>query len=213
MYRDRHDAGVRLAELLGELALIDPLVLAIPRGGAEVAAPIAHALGASLDVLLAVKLRAPNQPELAIGAIAEGDPPVELVNRGMLSELRIDEEELEAERADRAWLLSRRARRYRSSHLPPDLHGRTVVLVDDGAATGTTTIAAVRAAMRAGAVRTVLALPVAPTGTASVLRREADELVCPLVSARIHAVGQAYADFSPVPEERVLELLAVGASG
>lgn len=205
-YADRTDAGHRLADLLTTRDLPDPVVLALPRGGVPVAAPVAVALGTGLDVVVVRKLGAPRQPELAIGAIAEHD--VRVVDPKVSDRLGIDDAAIAAVEADERRELQRRVERYRGGRPLPDLHARTVVLVDDGLATGATALAACRAARTAGAGRVVLAVPVAATSGVALLRTEADEVVCPIVSDTFRAVGQWYADFGQTSDDEVLRLLA-----
>jgi putative phosphoribosyl transferase len=204
MFLDRRDAGRRLASALDRYRGAAPLILALPRGGVVVAAEVARALGAPLDVLVARKLGAPFNPEFAIGAIAPGvvridEPSVRAlgVPSGYLEDVQRREE---AERA-------RREARYRGPRSAPRIEGRTVILVDDGLATGATAEAAV-ASLRAARPRNlVLAVPVGAPDTVARLRREVDDLVCLSAPADFRAVGQAYADFRPVEDEEVVRLL------
>ena len=204
-YRDRAHAGRRLAEALRSVDLDDPLVLALPRGGVVVAAPVAAALGAELDVLVVRKIGAPRQPELGVGAIAEGGQP--LLDDRLLARLGIGPADLApvvtAERAE----LQRRVDRYRGGDALPDVAGRTVVLVDDGLATGSTAHAALQELRRRGAGRVVLAVPVAAPDTLRRLEGEADLVVCLEAPRQFGSVGQAYEDFRQTSDADVLQLL------
>ncbi|MFA9446608.1 phosphoribosyltransferase [Egicoccus sp. AB-alg6-2] len=206
-FRDRTDAGQHLAEALSSLGPRTPaVVLALPRGGVPVAAPVAAALGATLDVMVVRKLGAPSQPELAIGAIAEHG--VRVLDPAMLERLRLDDDAVATVEAAERRELQRRVHRYRGGRPLPDLTGRTVVVVDDGLATGATAVAACRAVRTRGPDRLVLAVPVGSAAGVEHLREEADDVVCPIVPHRFRAVGQWYADFAQTSDDEVLRLLA-----
>jgi putative phosphoribosyl transferase len=209
-FADRDDAGRRLAPrvvaAVGPAAGERALVLALPRGGVPVAAPVAAALGAPLDVLVVRKLGQPGRPELGLGALAEDGEP--LWNTRLLHELRLSPEGLGDVVAVEAAELRRRVERYRGRRAPEPLGGRTAVVVDDGLATGLTAIAAVRRVRAGGAARVVLAVPVAAAETARLLRAEADDVVCLLEPRRLRSVGEWYRDFSQVPDETVTDVLA-----
>jgi putative phosphoribosyl transferase len=204
-FEDRHDAGRRLAAELAGLELDRPVVLAIPRGGVPVAAQVCRALDAPLEILAVRKLGAPGNPELGVGAIAEGGTCVldgESARRvGMTKELLADAVDREVRE------LERRVRDYRGRRPVPELEGRTVVIVDDGLATGLTDLAAVRSARGRGAARVVVAVPVGTTSAISLLEEEADAVVCLLVPEVLGGVGAWYADFEPVGEDEVQRLL------
>lgn len=204
-FRDRRSAGRQLAERLVHLRGRDVVVLGLPRGGVPVAFEVARSLGATLDVLVVRKLGLPHQPELAMGAIGEGG--VLVVNEEVLARAGVDRAGLAAvERRERAEL-ERRAARLRRDHPRSPLAGRTVVIVDDGIATGATARAACQVARAQGAARLVLAVPACSPRTARLLRGEVDELVVLEAPADFVAVGQAYGDFRPVPDEEVVDLL------
>ncbi|NBM18596.1 phosphoribosyltransferase family protein [Streptomyces sp. GC420] len=208
-FRDRLDAGRRLGARLEHLKGHEVVVLGLPRGGVPVAAEVAAVLGAPLDVGLVRKLGVPFQPELAMGALGEED--VLVVNDDVVSTSRIRPEELaRAQQRERA-VLEQRARLYRGDQEPLALVGRTVVVVDDGVATGATARAACRTARARGAARIVLAVPVAPWDFAERLGTEADELVCLHTPRDFFAVGQFYADFAQVSDEEVIDCLARAA--
>jgi putative phosphoribosyl transferase len=204
-FADRADAGRQLAALLTHLRADEPLVLALPRGGVPVAAEVARVLGASLDVLVARKLGAPHQPEFGIGAIAEGGARV--VDDDTVRMLGLTTADLNLIAAREEDELARRVRRYRGNETPLNVAGRTVVLVDDGLATGVTARAAVQALRRADVGRVVLAVPVSAPETAAKLRAEVDELVCVAQPDHFAAVGLWYEEFDQTPDEVVVDLL------
>jgi putative phosphoribosyl transferase len=209
-FRDREEAGQRLAALLGRYRDEAPLVLGLPRGGVPVAWEVARALDAPLDVFVVRKLGAPFQPELGIGAIAEGGIVVLDERAGALG---ITEADIEAIKERESRELSRRVQRFRGGRPPPDVRGRTVILVDDGIATGGTARAAVRAARELGARRIVLAVAVAPASTVEALAPEVDDLVCVEAPEDLYAIGLWYRDFRQVSDEEVADWLARARRG
>jgi putative phosphoribosyl transferase len=209
---DRADAGRALAAEVQRLALEPPvLVLGLPRGGLPVAAEVAAALGAPLDVLVVRKVGAPYNPEFALGAIASGGIVVR--DRRPYGGLGAGGDEFEAAASKARDELERRERAYRAGRPPLELRGRTVVLVDDGLATGATMLAAVRAARAAGAARIVAAAPVGSPEAVDRLQGEADEVVIPLVPAGLMSVGEWYDDFTQVDDATVRRLLEQPAAG
>lgn len=202
-FRDREHAGQLLAAELAHLAGSDPLVLGILRGGLPVAAQVARALDAELGASVARKLALPGHPEVAIGALtADGGV---FIREGALAEFHISEDQLAAELE-----LKRFEAAERQAALPvrrPAAEGRTVVLVDDGLATGATMIAAARALRREGAARLIAAIPVGAPASCEALAYEVDELVCPLRPPGFRAVGYHYADFRPTSMGEVHDLL------
>lgn len=204
MFRDRADAGRQLAEALRDARLADPVVLALPRGGVPIAAIVACALDAPLDLVVVRKLGAPHQPEFAMGAIAEGD--VRVLDTEAVRRLGIDAAALDRIEAAEHAELERRVERYRRGRSPVKLSGRTVVVIDDGLATGATARAACRSARARGAARVVLAVPCAPRDV-DALVPEADEIVCLERSSAFVAVGQFYARFDQVDDAEVLAVL------
>lgn len=207
-FRDRTDAGRRLAEALAEYRDRHPIVLALPRGGVAVAAEVAQALAAPLDLVLVRKIGAPDQPELAMGAVADGPDPLVVRNESVIRMSDVSEEEFAAVRDRELAEIQRRRARYLGDRPHPDLKGRVAIVVDDGIATGATTRAALRAVRKQKAKRVVLAVPVAPTDTLAELKGEADEIVCLEDYEAFYAIGAYYADFSQVSDEEVVETLA-----
>ncbi|HEV2784273.1 MAG TPA: phosphoribosyltransferase family protein [Actinophytocola sp.] len=204
-FRDRADAGRQLADRLTRFADEEPVVVGLPRGGVSVAAEIARELKAPLDIVLVRKVGAPHRSELAAGAV--GEDGVTVRNRGVLDELGLRWEDLDEQvRRERAELV-RRAHTLRPNRPRAELADRTVIVVDDGIATGSTVVAAMRVVRSLGARRIVLAVPVAPADTLTQLSGLADEVVCLLAPARFRAVGQWYADFRQVSDDEVRELL------
>ena len=206
-YRDRSEAGRYLAEKLADyVGRPDVLVLALPRGGVPVAYEVARALGAPLDVFLVRKLGVPGHEELAMGAIATGG--VRVLNQRVLREAAIPPHEIEAVAAEEGRELARRERAYRGDRPPPGIRGKTVILVDDGLATGASMHAAVHALRQQGPRRVVVAVPVAAPETCEAFRAEVDEIVCAVTPELFYAVGLWYEDFSQTSDEEVRELLA-----
>jgi putative phosphoribosyl transferase len=207
MFRDRRDAGRRLAAGLGRYAgRRDVLVLGLPRGGVPVAAEVAAALGAPLDVFVVRKLGVPGREELAMGAIASGG--VQVLNDDVVRQLGIPERAIERATAAEQRELERRERAYRGNRPPPDPRGKVVVLVDDGLATGATMRAAVRAVRRLDPGRVVVAVPVGAATTCEEFAGVADEVVCATEPDPFLAVGHWYEDFSQTTDDEVRDLLA-----
>ncbi len=207
-FRNRAQAGKLLAKALGAYARQpDAIVLALPRGGVPVAYAVATALGLALDILLVRKLGLPQQPEYAIGAIGSGG--VQVLQPGVPGLMGVTQEQLDAMYARELLEIERRERLYRGGRAPPELAGRTVLIVDDGIATGSTMLAALEVARRCGAGRVVAATPVAPPDACQALASAADELVCLLSPPRFHAVSQWYDSFDQTSEEEVQDLLAM----
>jgi putative phosphoribosyl transferase len=206
LFRDRIDAGRRLAERLSHyVGKPDVVVLALPRGGVPVAAEVARALDAPLDIFLVRKLGLPGQEELAMGAIASGGSQV--LNTSLLRRLHVPPETINAVALRELRELDRRERAYRGPHAPPAVRGKTVILVDDGLATGASMHAAVAALRAQGPARIVVAVPVGAPSTCEDLHQLADEVVCAEMPEPFSAVGQWYDDFSQTSDEEVRQLL------
>lgn len=208
MFRDRQEAGSKLAAALAEYKDQDPIIIALPRGGLPVAAEVAAALKAPLDFVLVRKLGAPGQPELAIGAVVTCDKePQVVLDNELIDRLRVTDQyiqsEIEAETAE----IRRRELQWVSSrgHIEPK--GRTVIIVDDGVATGSTALAAIQGLKAAGATHVVLAIPVAPPQAIEHLAQVANRVVCLDAPPLFQAVGAFYQDFRQVTDQEVQELL------
>jgi putative phosphoribosyl transferase len=205
-FQDRHDAGRRLAlELHAYANRPDVIVLALPRGGVPVGFEVATALDAPLDVFVVRKLGLPWEEEVAMGAIASGG--VRVLDSDLIRAARVSEAEVERVTAIERTELARRERQYRGERPFPDLSGKTVILVDDGLATGSTMRAGVAALRQEGPSRVVVAVPVAAPATCNALRDLADEIVCAMTPEPFRAVGYWYHDFSQTSDEEVQELL------
>lgn len=205
VFKDREEAGRRLAERLQELRRENPIVLGLPRGGVPVAYEVARALKAPLDVTIARKLGAPGQPELGMGAIAPGG--VRVLNEEAIRMLGIREAEIDAIAAEEEQELDRRLRRFRGDRPAPEIRERTVILVDDGLATGVTAKAAIRAVRKEGPRRIIFAVPVCASDTAQALAQEVDDLLCLESPPYFGAVGLWYQDFNQTSDDEVLTLL------
>jgi putative phosphoribosyl transferase len=210
MFADRVEAGKMLAVKLKAYAgREDVIVLGVPRGGVPVAFEVAAALKAPLDILVLRKLGVPWQEELAFGAIAQNG--VRVLDTRIMEMLNLTPAEIAKVEAKEREELERREKAYRGDRPPLDVSGRTVILVDDGIATGSSMRAAIAALRQMKPARVVLAVPVAPPSTCERLRTEVDELVCVDMPESFYAIGQFYLDFSPVGDREVTDLLARAA--
>jgi putative phosphoribosyl transferase len=214
-FADRSEAGRRLAEALQTFQDQRPVVLALPRGGVPVAYEVAKALRAPLDLVLVRKIGAPFQPELAIGAVVDGERPELVVNQDVVDEYRIPEGYLESERRRQLEEIERRRQLYLAGRPRAQVRERTAIVIDDGIATGATMEAALRATRRADPRRLVLAVPVAPPDALERLRPEVDEVVCLMVPDFLGAIGSFYRDFRQLDDDEVIALLqrAAGWAG
>ena len=213
MFANRTDAGRQLGAALSGHKGEPVLVLALPRGGVPVGLEVAKVLDAPLDVILVRKIRAPAHPELAIGAIVDGTPPQLLLDDQLVAATRATEEHIAAEKALQLREIERRRQAYRGGRPAPETRGRTVIVVDDGIATGATMRIALKALARSGAARVIVAVPVAPPDVLEKIRAEADEVVCLRTPEPFHAVGLHYRDFDQTSDEEVVRTLAEAECG
>jgi putative phosphoribosyl transferase len=207
MFADRGAAGRELSRRLRHLRTDDPVVLALPRGGVPVGFEIAETLDAPLDIVLVGKIGAPGEPELALGAVVDGAAPQVLIDKDLAAALAVDAAYIESETRRRLAEIERRREVYLGDRPTVPIAGRTVIVVDDGIATGSTARAALRAIRHAGAGRIVLAVPVAPRETLDALRQEVDEIVCLATPRPFLAVGAHYDAFTQVCDQDVVSLL------
>jgi putative phosphoribosyl transferase len=207
VFQDRADAGRRLAVRLTRYKGKEVVVFALPRGGIPVAAPIAEALNASLDLVLVRKLGTPFQPELAMGAVADGGSPIVVRNEDVIAMAGISEAEFEAACRRELAEIERRRRLYLRARIRPEVQGRVAIVVDDGVATGATTRAALRAVRARQPKTLVLAVPVAPPDALEPLRGEADETICLEVRSDFGAIGYFYSDFRQLDDDEVIAIL------
>src|SRR5664280_1639679 len=205
---DRIDAGRQLAKALTAYKMRSPVILALPRGGVPVAAEVAAALDAPLDLILVRKIGVPFQPELAMGAVVDGAEPVIVRNEDVIQLCGVSESDFNAIRDEQLAEIERRRKLYLGDRPHPKLSGRTVIVVDDGIATGATTRAALRAIRMRKPSKLVLAVPVAPTETLKKLRGEVDDIVCLEDYEDFGAIGLFYSDFRQVSDSEVGALLA-----
>jgi putative phosphoribosyl transferase len=205
---DRTDAGRQLAKALARYKAQRPVVLALPRGGVPVAAEVATVLDAPLDLILVRKIGVPFQPELAMGAVVDGGKPVIVRNEDVISLTGVSEQEFNATCDQQLAEIERRRKLYLGDRPHPQIAGRTVIVVDDGIATGATTRAALQAIRMRKPSKLVLAVPVAPTESLKELRGEADEIICLEDYEDFGAIGLFYSDFAQVSDTEVIEILA-----
>jgi putative phosphoribosyl transferase len=207
-FADRGEAGRRLADKLLHLKDRQPVVLALPRGGVAVGFEIARALGAALDIVLVRKIGVPWQPELALGAVTDGDSPATFIDRGLATSLAVPDGYIEEETMRQLEEIERRRKSYCEGRPAVQIAGRTAIVVDDGIATGATMRVALQAVRRRAPTRVVLAVPVAPPDTLAALLEEADEAVCLETPTGLGAIGYYYRDFHQMSDAEVTDLLA-----
>jgi putative phosphoribosyl transferase len=212
IFQDREAAGLRLAERLRHLKTRRPVVLALPRGGVSVAAPIAAALEAPLGVLIVRKIGAPMQPELAIGAVVDGDEPTLVFNEDILRLMGLTEAEREYAKKKAIGEIAARREQFAGLGADVPCEQRTVIVVDDGIATGATVRAALKALRQRKPERLVLAVPVAPPETLEILAKDADEIVCLETPDPFYAVGAHYLQFDQVSDDDVIAMLRAAAA-
>ncbi len=208
IFLNRHDAGRQLADALRRFEDCDPVVLALPRGGVPVAFEVARALSAPLDLVLVRKIGTPLQPELAAGAVVDGDEMQLVRNEDVIRIAGVSEAWLRAEATRELAEIERRRRLYLGDRTRARITGKTAIVVDDGIATGATTRAALRAVRRRNPKQLVLAVPVAPAETLAELREEVDEIVCLATPEPFGAIGYFYRDFRQLEDAEVRDLLA-----
>lgn len=207
MFANRTDAGQRLARALLPLKDAHPVILALPRGGVPVAFEVGQALAAPLDVLLVRKIGVPGQPELALGAVVDRDHPHLVINSEIADSVHASDEYVATQEAEKLGEIEERRVLYLKGRRRPRIAGRTVIVVDDGIATGATLRAALEAVRAMRVKRLVVAVPVAPADTAERIRRLVDEFICLETPRIFRAVGQFYLDFRQTSDEEVIDLL------
>jgi len=206
-FRDRSDAGRRLAKALAAYKREKPVILALPRGGVPVAAEVAAVLNAPLDLILVRKIGTPMQPELAIGAVVDGGQPIVVRNEDISQLVGVSEIEFKEICAAELAEIERRRERYLGDRTRVEVRGRVTIVIDDGIATGATTRAALRATRMRNPQKLVLAVPVAPTEALVEMRQEADDVVCLEAHERFRAIGWFYEDFTQVADQQVIDAL------
>jgi len=206
-FKDRSDAGCKLAKALAGYKDQKPVILALPRGGVPVAAEVAAVLNAPLDLILVRKVGVPFQPELAMGAVVDGGASIIVRNEDVIKLAGIDESAFKAACDSELAEIERRRQRYLGSRERVDVSGRTAIVIDDGVATGATTRAALRATRMRDPKKLVLAVPVAPADSLAELRSDADDVICLEQHEFFNAIGAYYADFSQVSDEEVIDIL------
>ena len=207
-FRNRLDAGRKLAHALASYKDQHPVILALPRGGVPVAAEVAAALEAPLDLILVRKVGVPTQPELAMGAVVDGSAPIIVRNDDVIRFAGVDDSEFKAMCEHEFAEIERQRQRYLGDRPRIDVAGRVAIVIDDGIATGATTRAALRATRMHNPSRLVLAVPVAPTDTLAAMREEADQVVCLEDHAFFDAIGLYYSDFRQTSDQEVIDAIA-----
>ena len=206
-FKNRTDAGRRLAKALTQYKSLRPVVLALPRGGVLVAAEVAAALEAPLDLVLVRKVGVPNQPELAMGAVTDGAQPMVVRNSEIIEACGVSEQEFDAVASEELAEIERRRRRYIGDRTRAEVEGKVAIIIDDGIATGATTLAAIQAVRSRKPTELVLAVPVAPLDTVKKLHSEVDAIVCLDTPEELGAIGYFYRDFHQIGDEEVIATL------
>jgi predicted phosphoribosyltransferase len=207
LFQDRDDAGRQLARALVKYKSRHPVILALPRGGVPVAAEVAERLEAPLDLVLVRKIGAPMQPELAMGAVVDGDQPLVVRNQDVIELTGVSEDTFDAVCKEELAEIERRRERYLGDRARSDVKGQIVIIVDDGIATGATTLAAIRALRKREPQELVLAVPVAPLETLQRLHSEVDAIVCLDTPSDFGAIAYYYRDFRQVSDDEVIAIL------
>jgi putative phosphoribosyl transferase len=207
-FSDRSEAGRALAARLAEMKIADPVIFALPRGGVPVAAEIARALNAPLDLLLVRKIGVPWQPELALAAVVDGDDPQVVIDEEVQGQSGVSRTYIDGEAKEQLREIERRRAVYLQGRSPVAVENRTAIVVDDGIATGTTVRAALKALRRRKPARLILAVPVAPPETIDALAADVDQIVCLEQPSPFYAIGLYYVDFHQVSDEEVMAALA-----
>lgn len=207
LFMNRADAGRQLVKALFKYKARHPVIFALPRGGVPVAAEVARALEASLDLLLVRKIGLPSQPELAMGAVADGGEPIIVRNEDVIESSDITAEEFDRVCKQELAEVERRRRRYLGERAPAEVKDQVAIIIDDGIATGSTTLAAIRAIRARKPGELVLAVPVAPLATVKRLRAEVDAIVCLDTPQELDAIGYFYRDFHQVSDDEVIATL------
>lgn len=207
LFQDRTDAGRKLAQALTKYKASQPAILALPRGGVPVAAEVAAALDAPLDLVLVRKIGVPNQPELAMGAVTDGKEPAVVRNNEIIETCGVSRREFDALCKEELAEIERRRKRYLGDRARTELTGQVVIIVDDGIATGATTLAAIKAVRNRKPKQLVLAVPVAALETIKRLHAEVDAVVCLVSPRELGAIGYFYSDFRQVDDEEVVAIL------
>jgi len=207
-FKDRSDAGGKLAEALAAYKDQQPVILALPRGGVPVAAEVAAVLDAPLDLVLVRKIGVPLQPELAMGAVVDGGSPLVVRNEDVMTLAGVSESDFKSICDSELAEIERRRLRYLGNRPRVDVAGRVIIVIDDGIATGATTRAALRATRTREPKRLILAVPVAPTDTLAAMREEADDVVCLEDYEFFGAIGLYYSDFRQISDQEVSDALA-----
>jgi len=207
IFEDRTEAGKLLAEKLEKFRDEHPVILALPRGGLPIGYEISKALAAPLDIILVRKIGAPGSPELAIGAVVDGDEPELVLNERVVAIYNFPDEYLEEQKQKQLKEIERRRKLYLAGRSPINVEGKTAIIVDDGIATGSTALAAVHALKRKNPKRVVIAVPVAPADTMQKFEQEADEVICLHAPTQFFAIGAFYDNFDQLTDEDVINIL------